>query len=97
MLPYLQIKYVDPRFFLMINGYSLDPDPRANFAKEQFAVVYIPRSKRDRVPATSVEIKANLETAIECANPENKYYAAKVVGPARSSEGAMLYYLIELY
>jgi hypothetical protein len=38
----------------MVNGYSLDPHPRANFAKEQFAVARIPRIKRDRVPATSV-------------------------------------------
>ncbi len=27
----------------MVHGYSLDPHPRANFAKEQFAVVRIPR------------------------------------------------------
>ena len=46
----------------MVNGYSLDPHPRANFAKEQFAVVRIPRIKRDRVPAMSVEIVADLET-----------------------------------
>ncbi len=81
----------------MVNGYSLDPHPRANFAKEQFAVVYIPRRKRDRVPATSVEIVEDLQAATTQANPNDKYYAAKVVGPARSSEGAMLYYLIEIY
>ena len=81
----------------MVNGYSLDPHPRANFAKEQFAVVCIPRIKRDRVPAMSVEIVADLETAIAQANPDDKLYPAKVVGPARSSEGAMLYYIIEMY
>lgn len=81
----------------MVNGYSLDPHPRANFAKEQFAVVRIPRVKRDRVPATSVEIVADLEAAISQADPDNKFYPAKVVGPARSSEGTMLYYIIDLY
>ncbi len=81
----------------MVNGYSLDPHPRANFAKEQFAVVHIPRIKRDRVPAMNVEIVADLETAIAQANSDNKFYPAKVVGPARSSEGAMLYYIIDLY
>ncbi|SMN00403.1 hypothetical protein SPONN_1657 [uncultured Candidatus Thioglobus sp.] len=81
----------------MVNGYSLDPHPRANFAQEQFAVVRIPRVKRERVPAASVKIVEDLEAAIAQADPDNKYYAAKVVGPARSSEGAMLYYLIELY
>ncbi|BAS68191.1 MAG: hypothetical protein DSY43_02305 [Gammaproteobacteria bacterium] len=81
----------------MINGYSLDPHPRANFAKEQFAVVRIPRVKRERVPAASVEIVEDLETAMAQANPDKKFYATKVVGPARSSEGTMLYYLVEIY
>ncbi len=81
----------------MVNGYSLDQHPLANFAKEQFAVVRLPRIKRDRVPATSVEIMQNLKDAIEQADPGNKFYAAKVVGPARSSEGTMLYYLLEIY
>lgn len=81
----------------MVNGYSLDPHPKANFAKEQFAVVRIPRVKRDRVPAASVEIVDNLETAIAQSNPDNKFYPAKVVGPARSSEGTMLYYIVEIY
>lgn len=81
----------------MVNGYSLDPHPRANFAKEQFAVVRIPRVKRDRIPAASVRIVDDLETAIAQADPGNKFYPAKVVGPARSSEGTMLYYIIDLY
>lgn len=81
----------------MVNGYSLDPHPKANFAKEQFAVVRIPRVKRDRVPAASVQIVQDLETAMSESNPENKFYPAKVVGPARSSEGTMLYYIVELY
>jgi hypothetical protein len=81
----------------MVNGYSLDPHPRANFAKEEFAVVRIPRVKRDRVPAASVEIVADLETAIAQADPNNKFYPAKVVGPARSSEGTMLYYIVDIY
>lgn len=81
----------------MVNGYSLDPHPRANFAKEQFAVVRIPRIKRDRVPATSVEVVKDLDAAIAQSDPDNKYYAAKVAGPARSSEGTMLFYLLEMY
>ncbi len=81
----------------MVNGYSLDPHPRANFAKEQFAVVRIPRIKRDRVPATSVKIVEDLEVAMKQADPDNKFYAAKVTGPARSSEGTMLYYINDIY
>lgn len=81
----------------MVNGYSLDPHPRANFAKEQFAVVRIPRIKRDRVPATNVRIVQDLATANQQANADEKLYAAKVLGPARSSEGTMLYYIVALY
>lgn len=81
----------------MVRGYSLDPHPHANFAKEQFAVVLIPRIKRDRVPITSVRIVKDLAAANQQSNPDKKLYAAKVAGPARSSEGTMLYYIIELY
>ncbi|KAA0443625.1 MAG: hypothetical protein FXV79_03575 [Candidatus Thioglobus sp.] len=81
----------------MVNGYSLDPHPRANFAKEMFAVVRIPRVKRDRVPAASVQIVADLPAAKAQSDPKNHRYPAKVVGPARSSEGTMLYYLLEIY
>ena len=81
----------------MVNGYSLDPHPNADFAKEQFAVVNIPRVKRDRVPAGNVEIMDSLEEAIKFAKNREHFYAAKVVGPARSSEGVVLFYIIDLY
>ncbi len=81
----------------MVTGYSLDPHHQANFAKQQFAVIHLPRKKRDRIPATSVKITSDLPTAITQSNPKNYFYPAKVVGPARSSEGTLLYYIIELY
>jgi hypothetical protein len=49
------------------------------------------------VPASSVAIVKDLESAIAQSDPDNKYYATKVAGPARSSEGTMLYYIIEMY
>ena len=81
----------------MVNGYSLDPNPQANFAKEQFAVVRILRLKRDRVPASNVNVVDDLQAAMEQSNPAQKLYAAKVMGPARSSEGALLYYILDIY
>ncbi len=80
-----------------MRGYSLDPHPSANAAKESFAVVLIPRVKRGRVPANNVEIVSDLQAAMDQSNPDKHYYAAKVVGPARSSEGVFLYYILELY
>lgn len=81
----------------MVNGYGLDPHPRANFAKEEFAIVRIPRLKRDRVPAGSVEIVDDLEIAMGRSEPGKQFYAAKVIGPARSSEGVLLYYIIQIF
>ena len=81
----------------MVNGYSLDPHPRANYAKEHFAVVRMPKSNRGRVPSTSVEIMETLEEAQEKAQLDENKTAAVVVGPARSSEGFELYYIKKTY
>ncbi|WPE17598.1 hypothetical protein [Candidatus Thioglobus autotrophicus] len=35
----------------MINGYSLDPHPKIKVVTEQYAVVRIPRVKRERASA----------------------------------------------
>jgi hypothetical protein len=81
----------------MVHGYSLDPHPSANAAKEQFALVRIPRLKRERVPENQVKLMDDLQSALAQADATQHLYAAKVVGPARSSEGVYLYYLIDLY
>jgi hypothetical protein len=81
----------------MVNGYSLDPHPKANYAKEHFAVVKIPKSNRGRVPSASVTIMQSLEEARENANEAEKLFVAEVVGPARSSEGFELYYIKKIY
>lgn len=81
----------------MVHGYSLDPHPKANYAMEVFASVVILRVKRDRIPATNVKVVDNLEIALAMSNPDENIYAAKVVGPARSSEGVELYYIIQIF
>ena len=45
----------------------------------------------------TITFRPRLLASIAQANPDDKLYPAKVVGPARSSEGAMLYYIIEMY
>ena len=45
----------------MVNGYSLDPHPSIKVVTEQYAVVRIPRIKRERVAANNVEIMADLK------------------------------------
>lgn len=80
-----------------MKGYSLDPHPSISIVKEVFAVVRIPRIKRERVPANNVEVVEDLDIAIEKSDPSNHLYAAKVLGPSRSSEGMTLYYILEMY
>jgi hypothetical protein len=80
-----------------MKGYSLDPHPSVKVVTEQYAVVHIPRVKRERVPANNVEVVENLEQAVEKSDPGNHLYAAKVLGPSRSSEGVILYYILDMY
>ncbi|MDZ7662105.1 hypothetical protein [Thiohalophilus sp.] len=73
----------------------IDLDPDSDVVREQFAVIYCPRRKRDRFPEGSVEVVDSAEAALAGANAQKNLYAAMVVGPSRSSEGARLYYLVE--
>ena len=75
-----------------MQGYSVDPE--TDVVNQHFAVVYAPRRKRDRFPVACVQVLDSEQQAREAAAPERKRYAAKVVGPARSSEGQSLYYLV---
>ncbi len=68
-------------------------DNDANLVQEHYAVIYSPRRARERFPDNCVEIYADMNAALEASAPEAKRYAAKVIGPSRSSEGFMLYYL----
>ena len=87
------------RYVLLTNGQHimrgiyLDPD--APVINEQYAVVYAPRRSRDRFPESSVEIMDSEITAREHAEPDNKKFAARVLGPSRSSEGLRIYYVVE--
>lgn len=82
-------------------------DPQTGVSQARYAVVYVPnrdkgRNKKKainsrankRFPASCVEIKANKEDAIQDACSE-KYFAAIVIGPSKSSEGQYIYYLGE--
>jgi len=68
-------------------------DPYCDVVEEHFAVVYAPRRHRDRFPENCVEIVESEALAREKADENKKSYAAKVVGPSRSSEGLRLFYL----
>ncbi len=77
-----------------MKGYSLDPHPDANVADRHFAVIYSPRRKRDRFPSTTVTLFSSKEEAVAWQDHEKKMYAAEVIGPAKSSEGFKIFYLV---
>lgn len=71
------------------------PDTQTSVSTYQYAVVYVPRRNRNRFSANCVQIKDSHELALAQADPDNKYFAARVMGPSKSSEGQYLYYLAE--
>lgn len=71
------------------------PDPETSVSQENFAVVYAPRKSRTRFPAGCVEIMDNAQSALDEASGRDKTYAARVLGPSKSSEGQFIYYLVE--
>jgi len=76
----------------MVQGYRLDPDGRV--ADERFAVVYAPKRARDRVPEGNVQVVETEAMALATADAARKLYPARVIGPARSSEGVSVYYIV---
>lgn len=70
-------------------------DPEADVAKEQFAVVYAPRRRRDRFPDNCVPVVEARAAAIAQADTGARRHPAVVLGPSRFSEGCMLCYLVQ--
>ncbi len=77
-----------------MRGY-VPPDPEGGVSKEQYAVVYAPRAKRHRFSANCVEIMQSEQEALAKAEPAKDRFAAKILGPSKSSEGQYIFYLIE--
>lgn len=69
-------------------------DSESNVVEECSAVVYAPRKGRDRFPENCVEVCDSEASALAAADPDAKRFAARVLGPSRSSEGLRLYYLV---
>ncbi len=69
-------------------------DPLSDLVEEHFAVVYAPTRRRSRFPENCVTVVDSFEEALREADQEVHRHAARVLGPSRSSEGFMLYYLL---
>ena len=70
------------------------PDPQTNVSTVQYAIVTTTRNTRTRFPATCVEIVADAQSALTGV-VAGQQFAARVLGPSKSSEGVYIYYLME--
>jgi len=68
-------------------------DSESKVVQHKFAVIYAPKRSRGRFSENCVFICDTELDAIEEANVEKHLYAAKVIGPSKSSEGQRIYYL----
>lgn len=75
-----------------MKGIYLDSETRVT--DEVFAVVHVSGRQRSRHSESSVRVMDSAAAAQQQAVPNQHYYAARLLGPARSSEGVKLYYLI---
>ena len=73
----------------------IPPDPETKVSTEQFAIVYVPKRSRNRFPSGCVEIVETKQDAIMGGDEISKRYPARVVGPSKSSEGQLMYYLVQ--
>ena len=71
------------------------PDPYTEVSKECFGVVFVPGRNRKRFPSNCVQLTDTPEEAMEKSDHNAKYFAARLLGPSKSSEGQYIYYLLE--
>jgi hypothetical protein len=71
------------------------PDPETAVSAERYAIVYVPKRSRNRFHTGCVTIVASAQDAIAQSDDANKRFPAKVLGPSKSSEGQLIYYLVE--
>ena len=71
------------------------PDPETQVSAERYAVVYVPKRSRKRFPSACVDIVESEQAAIDQSDEANKRFAAKVLGPSKSSEGQFIFYLVK--
>ena len=70
------------------------PDPETDVSIERYAVVYVPKRSRNRFHSGCVTIVESEQEAIRQSDESSNRYAAMVLGPSKSSEGQLIYYLV---
>jgi len=80
----------------MLSSTGLFTDTEAGVVGTSAVVIYSPSGKRNRkrFPENCVQVVADEDEALNRADPDKGFHAAIASGPARSSEGFKLFYLI---
>jgi len=80
----------------MLPSTGLFTDMEAGVVGTSAVVIYSPSGKRNRkrFPENCVQIVTDEDEALSRADPDKGFHAAIASGPARSSEGFKLFYLI---
>jgi hypothetical protein len=85
-----ETRVVEERFAVVYAPMRRDARvPREEGSRER------PRRQRDRFPESCVQTMDSEAAARAAADPAARRFPAIVMGPSRSSEGAMLYYLVQ--
>ena len=74
-----------------MKGITIDQD--SDVVQLKYAVVYAPKRSRGRFAENCVFIMETELDALDEADAEKHLFAAKVIGPSKSSEGQRIYYL----
>ena len=74
-----------------MKGITVDSDSKV--VQIKYAVVYAPRRSRGRFAENCVYIMESEVDALEEADASKSLFAAKVIGPSKSSEGQRIFYL----
>lgn len=74
-----------------MKGITIDSD--SDVVQRKYAVIYAPKRSRGRFSENCVFICESELDAMQEANSDKHLYAAKVIGPSKSSEGQRIYYL----
>lgn len=76
-----------------MKGITVDNDSKV--VQHKYAVVYVPKRSRGRFSEGCVFICESELDAIDEEDESKHLYAAKVIGPSKSSDGQRIYYLDE--
>ncbi len=68
-------------------------DKESDVVQIKYAVVYAPRRSRGRFAENCVFVVETELDALDEADESKHLYAARVIGPSKSSEGQRIYYL----